>query len=56
MEERSAVMCSRKAKDKCTAGTEAGTSAGTSGVLSRDSRETGACSQCTCVAGKVVET
>lgn len=52
MEERSAVMCSRKAKDKCTAGTEAGTS----GVLSRDSRETGACSQCTCVAGKVVET
>lgn len=27
----------------------------TSGVFSADSRETGACHQCTCVAGKVVE-
>lgn len=27
----------------------------TSGVFSADSRETGVCHQCTCVAGKVVE-
>ena len=52
MEEKSAIMCSWKVKDKCMAGDS---EAETSGVYSTDSIETGACCQCTCVAGKVVE-
>lgn len=52
MEEKSAIMCSWKAKDNHMAGD---CEAETSGVYSTDSRETGACRQCTCVARKVDE-